>query len=67
MKHPLSTLIAENLVTPDQLDCPPLQVSESDVRAAVSSFPCGSAGGPDGITAQHLKDLTAGGVDDSLI
>ena len=67
MKHPPSPLIVENLVTPEQLGCPPLQVSESDVRAAISSFPCGSAGGPDGITAQHLKDLTAAGVDDSLI
>ena len=33
-------------------------VSSTDVRKAIKSFPCGSAGGPDGLKPQHLKDLT---------
>jgi len=36
---------------------PPLRVTPAAVRAAVSSFPNGSAGGPDGLRPQHLKDL----------
>lgn len=34
-----------------------LSVSSTDVRKAIKSFPCGSAGGPDGLKPQHLKDL----------
>ena len=33
-------------------------VSEVEVRQAILSFPNGSAGGPDGLRPQHLKDLT---------
>src|SRR6218665_847706 len=42
-----------------------LQVSTEEIARAISSFPSGSAGGPDGITPQHLKDLVAFGVHDS--
>ena len=66
-KHPPSTLDADELKSPEELGCTPLQVQESDVREALSSFPCGSAGGPDGITAQHLRDLISPGIDNNLI
>ena len=36
---------------------PPVAVTEQDVAQAVLSFPRGSAGGPDGLLPQHLKDL----------
>ena len=35
----------------------PIQVSEDQVAKAILSFPCGSAGGPDGLRPQHLKDI----------
>ena len=35
-----------------------ITITEEDVRRAISSFPNGSAGGPDGLRPQHLKDLT---------
>jgi len=35
-----------------------LQVSDVHVSKAIRSFPAGSAGVPDGITPQHIKDLT---------
>ena len=34
-----------------------LVVSSVDVHKAIKSFPCGSAGGPDGL--KHLKDMTS--------
>ena len=33
----------------------PTVTSDAIVRA-IQSFPCGSAGGPDGLRPQHLKD-----------
>ena len=44
---------------------PSLQVSPSAVRAAIRSFPNGSAAGPDGLRPQHLKDLLIGTSDDN--
>ena len=38
---------------------PPANVSVAEVKAGISSFSNGSAGGIDGIRAIHLKDLTA--------
>ena len=35
-----------------------IKVSSEDVVKAILSFPCGSAGGPDGLHPQHLKDMT---------
>ena len=45
----------------DQAPEDPLTVSRSPtcVAKAISSFPTGSAGGPDGLYPQHLKDLTS--------
>ena len=34
-----------------------ISVSEGDVAHAIKSFPNGSAGGPDGLRPQHLKDM----------
>ena len=36
--------------------CNPVQLSTSDVIKSIQSFPAGSAGGPDGLQPQHLKD-----------
>lgn len=44
----------------------PLQVSQEDVLKILSTFPAGSSGGPDGLTAQHLKDFLSGAPDLSL-
>ena len=35
----------------------PLQVLPLAVRSAIQSFPNGSAGGPDSLRPQHIKDL----------
>ena len=40
-----------------------MEVTADDVKAAIMTFPNGSAGGPDGLRPQHLKDMvTSGGV-----
>jgi hypothetical protein len=43
---------------------PPLQVSPLAIKKAILSFPNGSAGGPDGLRPQLLKDLLLGAPDD---
>jgi len=55
-KHPQGTLNASDLPLPEPAHAH-LSVVETDVRRAVSSFPAGSAGGPDGMKSQHLKAL----------
>ena len=45
----------------------PLQVSADEVKKVLHIFPLGSSGGPDGLTAQHLKDLLAEASDDKLL
>lgn len=42
---------------------PPLQVFPVAIKKAIQSFPNGSAGGPDGLRPQHLKDLLLGAHD----
>ena len=62
----LSALKAKHLPShidssfPSPLENPPAlpPLSEKEVIKAICSFPCGSAGGPDGLRPQHLKDLT---------
>jgi len=54
-KHPVSSLNAPVLPTSQQSGC--LLVVESEVRSAVLSFPAGSAGGPDGLRPQHIRDM----------
>ena len=48
--HPDSDITPPNL--PEGLE-----ISELDIIHAIRSFPCGSAGGPDKLRPQHLKDL----------
>jgi len=43
----------------------PLCLLESDILAAIKSFVPGSAGGPDGLRPQHLKDLTSASAGDA--
>ena len=53
-----STLSSAELPTSAGSDVSPIQVSAEEVAKAISSFPCGSSGGPDGLHPQHLKDMT---------
>ena len=41
---------------------PLLSVSAEDVAQAIWSFQNGSAGGPDGLRPQHLKDMTTSSI-----
>jgi len=54
-KHPQASVRAAELPRPLQSQC--LSVDESEVRRAVLSFPAGSAGGPDGLRPQHIRDM----------
>ena len=42
-----------------------LCLQESDILAAIKTFAPGSAGGPDGLRPQHLKDLTGASAGDA--
>ena len=55
--HPLSSI-------PDLVDVPdgPISVPPETVSSAIRSFPHGSAGDPDGLRPQHLKDLLGAAV-----
>ena len=44
---------------PPEEQAPTILVSEKEVARVISSFPNGSAGGPDGLRPQNLKDLTS--------
>ena len=54
-KHPQASVRAAELPRPLLSQC--LSVDESEVRRAVLSFPAGSAGGPDGLHPQHIRDM----------
>ena len=64
-KHPPASPDSQ---VPSQLpdvSLPECVVSSKEVCHAIRSFPCGSAGGPDKLRPQHLKDLLQHvGVDD---
>ena len=51
-----------DLRPPPTTSVAPLQPIALDIRAANTSFPNGSAGGPDGLRPQNVKDLLAGKV-----
>ena len=40
--------------------------SSEEVIKNLKTFPAGSSGGPDGLTAQHLSDLLAGAPNEQL-
>lgn len=44
---------------PQASDCPPLQVSEEDVRSKIRSFSAGSSRGPDGLRPQIVTEFIA--------
>jgi len=46
-----------SIPSPPDRSVPLLTVSMEDVAQAIKSFPNGSAGGPDGLRPQHLKDM----------
>ena len=56
-RHPPAP--SDRLPVPDPHSYTPAQVTEEEVAAAIRSFPAGSAGGPDGLRPQHLRDLIA--------
>src|SRR6218665_3058935 len=67
-KHPPAPSDRKPIYDPKLSDrFAPLQISERSIVNAISSFPPGSAAGPDGVTPQHLKDLISVGADCSLI
>lgn len=63
-KHPAP---ADDLSFPDppDLDTHSLTVTGQEVIAALSSFRSGSAGGLDGLSPQHLKDLVCSGAGEA--
>ena len=56
-KHPPRNPSFESPPEPIQSAVNSIVVTPSDILAAIRSFPAGSAGGPDGLRPQHLKDL----------
>ena len=56
-KHPTPHPDRSFIPTPDA-DMFSVSITAEAVRRAIVSFPNGSAGGPDGLSPQHLKDLT---------
>ena len=54
-KHPPAH--PDSQIPPFKSPSVPLSVTSSIVIKAISSFPSGSAAGPDGLRPQHLKDL----------
>ena len=64
IKHPARS-ISDSPTPPPSTDSPILRLLESDILAAVKSFVPGSAGGPDGLRPQHLKDLTSASAGDA--
>ena len=54
-KYPPSSSVLTDLPAPQPQQC--VSVDEYEVRKAVLSFPAGSAGGPDDLRPQHIRDL----------
>ena len=61
LKHP--PRVASYSQNSDQLQTtqtmPSLVLDESEIVAAIKTFPNGSSGGVDGLRPQHLKDMTS--------
>ena len=57
-RHPLAPVNRKASTNPQLIgNC--LQVSEADVKKAISSFPNGSSGGPDCLRPQHVCDMVS--------
>jgi len=66
-KHPPAATDRRPACSPDSARFDPLQMFDAEIISRmIRSFPVGSAGGPDGITPQHLKDLTSPSVTGDL-
>ncbi|XP_047998133.1 uncharacterized protein LOC125235580 [Leguminivora glycinivorella] len=63
-KHP-PPATSLNLPVPPDSEAPNLVATKKDVLAAVMSFKNGSAGGLDGLSPQHFKDLLCGATGDA--
>ena len=59
VKHPPPHPDSNILTAPSEENSTPIKVSVEEVSKAIHSFACGSAGGPDGLRPQHLKDMTS--------
>ena len=57
-KHPAPHPDSSIPLLPETMDLPPITVTEEEIVRAIRSFPNDSAGGPDGLRPQHLKDMT---------
>ena len=58
LKHPSAPVDRRSVqCSRDSTSYGPLTATVKEVRDALLSFPAGSSGGPDGLTAQHLKDM----------
>lgn len=57
-RHPAAAV--NRTPIPDPSSFSATTVCEADIVAAIRSFPAGSAGGPDKLRPQHLRDLTSG-------
>jgi hypothetical protein len=64
-KHPPRATDIEPTTSPPLCTDQCLLLQDSDVAAAIRSFAPGSAGGPDGLRPQHLKDLTSASAGDA--
>ena len=64
-KHPIRAKTDSTPLPPSSENC--IAVLESDILGAIQSFMpgSGSAGGPDGLRPQHLKDLTCASTGDA--
>ena len=65
-KHPNPPVNRRQLQDPDT-DLHPLELDKPSILHSVFSFPQGSAGGPDGLSPQHLKDLVRVDGDDGQL
>ena len=54
-KHPAPPL--DSSIPPPPTQARGLHISEPEIVKAILSFPCGSAGGSNGLRPQHLKDM----------
>jgi hypothetical protein len=62
-KHPSRAASDSPIPAPNNYEC--LLLQQADIMAAIKSFMPGSAGGPEGLRPQHLKDLTSASAGDA--
>ena len=50
----------------DDMRFDPIQITPDDVTKCLRTFSTGSSGGPDGLTAKHLRDMISGATGETL-